>query len=91
MKFSSTHTRSFIGSDISVEVGADDKESIRLVSVSLDGWTLESVDLAPGSSQFKRDFQGVGDSGPKMDHTLIVSAVDQDLNAHSSQTMWTDA
>lgn len=91
MKFSSMHARAFIGSDISVEVGADDKESIRTVTVSLDGWTLESVDLGPGTSQYRRDFQGVGDSGSGMDHTLIVSALDQDLNPHSSQTMWTDA
>lgn len=91
MKFTSTHARAFMGNDISVEVDADAKESIRSVAVILDGWSLEAVDLGPGTSQYQRDFRGVGDTASGMPHTLIVSAADQDLNLHSSETKWTDA
>jgi hypothetical protein len=47
-------------------------------------------DLDVGTSQYQREFRGVGDVNTGMDHTLVAAAMDQDLNPHSSQTRWTD-
>ena len=91
MKFIISHSRAFIGQNISVEVDADTGETIRHVTVNLDGFDIDSVDLPPGTTQYKRDFNNVGDAGPGMDHVLIVTATDQDLNNHSSETRWTDS
>jgi hypothetical protein len=90
MKFKVTHSRAFIGSDINVEIVADGNETIRSVNISLDGSTLDESDLDVGTSQYQREFRGVGDVNTGMDHTLVAAAMDQDLNPHSSQTRWTD-
>ena len=90
MKFKITHARAFMGSDINVEIVADGSETIRSVNISLDGFTLDEAEPGPGTSQYQREFRGVGDANTGMDHTLIASAMDQDLNPHSSQTGWTD-
>lgn len=90
MKFTVAHSRAFMGSNISVEITTDGDELIRSVNIELDGWAIEALVLDAGTSEYKREFSGVGDAASGMDHILIVSAMDQNLNPHSSTTRWTD-
>lgn len=91
MHFSVTHNRAPIGQNISVSVAADGSETISSVDVELDGFTLDDYEAPPGTQSYEKDFNGVGDASPGQDHTLTVSAEDQNGNPHSSATQWTDA
>ncbi len=90
MKFTATHVRAFIGTDLSVTVTAADKESIAEVTVLYDGDTLEEMELASGTESYTRDFSGAGSSSPGTEHTLAVTATDADGEAHSATTRWND-
>ena len=90
MKFNLAHSRAFMGNNLSVEVTCDGDDQIRSVNVDLDGWSIEAVDLDAGTSEYKREFSGVGDAASGTDHVLTVSVMDQNLNPHSSTARWTD-
>ena len=79
-----------MGQDITVSVVAEGTESIRSVSVVLDGMSLKEENCVPGTSDVSEAFSGVGDAGPGREHELVVSAMDQELNSHSATTLWTD-
>lgn len=91
MRFSVTHTRAFIGTNIAVTVTADARETIRVVSVALDGSELDTYQVQPGTETYTQEFAAVGQGGAGTDHTLIVTAADSDGQPHSSTTRWTDA
>jgi hypothetical protein len=90
MKFNVTHARAFQGNNISVGITAEGAETIRSVNVKLDGFDIESEDVSDGTTDYQRDFNTVGDAGPGMDHTLFVTAMDQNLNSKSKTYEWTD-
>ena len=89
--FSATHTRAFSGSDLTVTVTAGEKESIADVMVQLDGMVLEQLELSDGTESYSRTFSGAGGSAPGMDHTLIVTALDEHGATHSATTRWSDS
>lgn len=91
MKFNVTHARAFQGSNISVGVSADSGETIRSVSVKLDGFEVSAEDLADGTTDYEKDLSAVGDAGPGMDHELIVTATDQKLTPQHATREWTDS
>ena len=91
MKFAATHTRAFTGSDITVTVTAGEDESIATVTVTLDSFDLEELELAGGTESYTRTFAHTGDSAPGMEHTLVVAATDAAGVAHSATTQWSDA
>jgi len=90
MKFAVTNARAFMGNNISVDICAEGDESIRSVTVTLDGFDIASEDVANGTTEYKKVFNGKGDAGPGMDHTLNVTAMDQNLNPKSYTAEWTD-
>lgn len=90
MQFSITHTRGFVGSNITVSVQAQEKEFIRSVNVDFDGDDLDDYQAPDATQSYTREFTGVGDAGPGAEHTLIVTAIDQNQTPHSSTTQWTD-
>ncbi len=90
MTFAATHTRAFVGTDITVTVTANEKEQIATVVVELDGMLLDEVELSGGTESYTRTFPGVGGSLPGMDHTLIVTARDAGGVSHSATTRWAD-
>lgn len=90
MKFATGHQRSLEGNNIAVEIECDGKEEIIHVKVELDGFPLVDDDLEPPSEEYRNDIANVGDAGPLMEHTLVVTATTGDNNAHSSMTVWTD-
>ena len=91
MTFTATHARALTGSDITVPVGAGDKQSIAEVSITLDGMVLEELELADGTENYARSFSGAGESRPGMDHTLTVTATDAAGAAHGSTVQWSDS
>lgn len=91
MHFSLTHCRDLIGQDISVSVGVDGSETIASVEVDLDGFSLDDFDAPPGTDSYQKTFSQVGGAGSGDEHTLTVTANDQNGNPHSSTTQWTDA
>ncbi len=91
MKFIVTHARAYMGSNIAVEVVADPKETIGSVAVALDGTELDAYSVGPGTELYRQEFLAVGAGGPGTNHTLIVTARDDDGQPHSSVTRWTDA
>ena len=90
MTFTATHTRAFVGTDISVTVLAGEKEEIATVQVSLDGFDLEELALASGTESYTRSFSEVGTSSPGTEHTLVVTARGADGTPHGATTRWTD-
>ncbi len=90
MKFAVTHTRAFVGTDLSVTVTTADKESIAEITVVYDGDTLEEMELASGTESYTRNFSGAGSSSPGAEHTLMVTATDGVGEAHSATTRWND-
>lgn len=90
MTFTSTHTRAFVGTDITVTITAGEGESIANVSVQLDGFALEELVLTDGTEKYERSFAGAGASTPGAEHTLIVTALDGGGAVHGATTRWTD-
>lgn len=90
MRFTITHTRAFIGSNITVQVEADAKEGIRSVDVVLDGNTLGTSDVQQGTESFAEDFSAVGDASAGTMHDLRVTATSNDGLPHGSTTRWVD-
>lgn len=90
MTFTATHARAFVGTDITVTVAAGDGESIASVSVQLDGFWLEELELASGMEKYERSFSGVGSGSPGAEHTLVVTARDAGGGVHGATTRWTD-
>jgi hypothetical protein len=90
MTFTSTHTRAFTGTDITVTVLAGGHESISSVSVTFDADALDDSQLPPGTENYSRTFLHAGDSTPGADHTLVVTAMDQDGAPHGATTRWSD-
>lgn len=91
MKFTLTHARAVIGNDIKVSVEADDGKEIRRVLTILDGFQIADDQLVQTSDSYERTFLGVGNAGPNVDHTLVVSAEQDDSKTHSSTSIWTDS
>ncbi len=91
MTFTASHTRALLGSDITVTVSAGENQSIAEVSVLLDGAVLEELELADGTDNYSRSFSHVGESQPGMDHSLVVTAVDDKGAAHGATTEWSDS
>ena len=91
MTFTATHTRAFVGNDIAVTVNASAGEDIAAITVTLDGFELEALELMSGTEQYTRNFSQAGSSAPGMDHSLVVMAVDQKDVPHSATTRWTDS
>jgi hypothetical protein len=90
MTFTATHTRRFIGTDITATVNAGVKESIAAVTVTYDGELLEEQEFADGTESYSRTFAQVGGSSPGAEHTLVVTAVDAGGAPHSATTRWSD-
>ena len=90
MTFTSTHARAFVGSNVAVTVVAGEDESIANVSVQLDGFWLEELELTAGTEKYERAFSGVGSGSPGAEHTLIVTAQDAGGVSHGATTRWTD-
>jgi hypothetical protein len=92
MQFTSKHTRALEGNDITVTVcgDADKDESIRLISVTLDGSSLDNRELPEGTEAYSNEFSGAGDAGPGKEHSLVVTVWDHDHKPHSSTTQWID-
>ncbi len=90
MRFSVTHMRAFVGTNIAVTVEADPKETISAVTVALDGSELDDSEAQTGTECYTQEFAAVGDAGPGTDHTLVVTATDGDGQPHSSTSRWTD-
>ncbi len=91
MTFTATHTRAFVGCDLTVGVTAGDKESIASVVVTFDGELLEELELADGTDSYSRAFAHVGSAGSGMEHTLVVTATDAAAAPHSATTRWSDS
>ncbi len=90
MKFTITHARAFVGSNISICVEADPKEGLRSVQVVLDGDSLDTGDVEPGTQQYTQEYSAVGDAGAGVEHALVVTAMDEQGLPHSSTTRWVD-
>jgi hypothetical protein len=90
MKITATHTRAFVGTDISVSVECDAHESLGSIDVEYDGDTLDETSFDPGTDSYTRSFSQVGQAGPGDDHTLTVTASDAEGKPHTSVTRWTD-
>lgn len=91
MRFCVNHSRGFMGQDISVTVGVDGSETIASIDVDLDGFSIDDFDAPPGTDSYQKTFSQAGEAGPGNEHTLTVTANDQNGNPHSSVTQWTDA
>jgi hypothetical protein len=90
MKITVSHAREFAGQGIQVDVEADAKESIRSVTVTLDGHDLDDTQLDPGTQSYTKSWDMVGQGAPGMAHELLVDTTDADLGPHRSVTRWTD-
>jgi hypothetical protein len=90
MRFSVTHTRAFIGTNIAVTVTTDPRETIQAVSVVLDAEELDTYQVQPGTESYTQEFAAVGQASAGTDHTLTATALDGDGQPHSSITRWTD-
>ncbi len=90
MTFTITHTRAFSGNDLSIKVLGGKDETVASVTVTLDGFDLEEVQLAPNVESYEKIFPQAGQAGPGIDHTLQVSATDGCGKEHASVTSWTD-
>jgi hypothetical protein len=91
MKFNLNHTRSAMGNDIVVAVEADRANTIRRVRTELDGFELTNDQLESPSDSYSRTFLGAGSASPGMEHTLVVSAEQDDEKVHSSTCIWIDS
>lgn len=90
MTFTSTHARAFTGTDITVTVQAGAHESISSVSVTFDADDLDESQVPPGTENYSRSFSHTGASVPGMDHTLVITVMDQDGAPHGATTRWSD-
>ncbi len=90
MKFTITHTRAFVGSNITVSVEADEKEILQSVGVVLDGDSLDSGEIEPGTQVYTQEYSGVGEAGAGAEHVLTVTAMSNDGQPHVSITRWVD-
>ncbi|MGI8773125.1 MAG: hypothetical protein ACR2JE_17005 [Acidobacteriaceae bacterium] len=91
MRFSVTHARAFIGTNVAVTVTVDRPlEIISAITVTLDGSELDTYQVQPATESYTQDFAAVGDAGPGTNHTVIVTAMDGDGQPHSSTSRWTD-
>ena len=91
MKFTQNHVRALIGNDISVSVEADDGKTIQRVRTELDGFDLADDQLANPSDSYERSFLHAGTAGSGTEHTLVVSAEQNDGTTHSSTSIWVDS
>jgi hypothetical protein len=91
MKFNLNHTRSSIGNDIVVNVEADRGNTIQRVRTELDGFEISNDILKNPSDSYTRTFPTVGSASPGMEHTLVVSAEQDDAKVHSSTCIWNDS
>jgi hypothetical protein len=91
LQFSVTHSRQTIGQQIQVAVtAAGGSELISEVVTQFDGFTIGDDQLADGSTQYNRTFDGQS-ATIGATHSLVVTALDQNQTPHSSTTIWTDA
>ncbi len=91
MNFTVSHARQATGSDLQVYVSTHAAEFLCEVAVVLDGSSLLAVELPPGTECYARTFAAVGAAGPRFEHALEVTAVDQHGTPHRSITGWTDS
>jgi hypothetical protein len=90
MKFQTSHQRSITGNNIHVEIECGKDEKMKHVKIELDGFALADDEQEPPLDEYENDFPRVGDAGPLMEHTLVVTATTQDDVDHSSSMGWTD-
>jgi len=92
MKFSISCQRAFIGNNIDVQVDAEDKEKISLVTCNLDGTDLSTDDFSENPIvSFHRTFSQVRDAQPGLEHRLLVKAqLDQAGESRVGTRIWTD-
>jgi len=90
MTFELRHQRAAMGNDILVRVTATSGENILQVTTALDGFTVGSDTLEPSSVQYERTFLRAGSASPGTDHTLTVTATDQNGKVSAATQRWTD-
>lgn len=89
MQFILAHQRQSLGQQITVTVLAGPGQSVTQVTTQFDGFTLADDSLPPGSVHYERTFDDQSaHSGD--DHTLVVTALDQNQNPESATKKWTD-
>lgn len=91
MKFTLNHTRALMGTDISISVEADEGKAVQGVRIELDGFDLAYDKLTRPSDSYERTFLGAGTAGHGTEHTLVVSAEQDDATTHSSTSVWVDS
>ncbi len=89
MQFILTHQRQTLGQQIGVTVLAGPGQSITQVTTQFDGFALAADSLPQGSVHYERTFDGQS-AGSGDDHTLVVTALDQNSNPESATKKWTD-
>lgn len=90
MKFTLSHSRALMGNDISVSVEANEGNTIQRVRTELDGSELANNQLVNPSDSYERKFSNAGTAGPGTEHTLVVSAEQDDGTTHSATSIWVD-
>jgi len=90
MRFSLNHRRVVIGHSISVKVVGAAKEMIARVVTRLDGSKLGDDRLNPNELQYERIFEQAGGAGPGREHTLIVSATNDQGQTQTASLRWQD-
>jgi hypothetical protein len=90
MQFSLSNTRDVVGHKIDVQVKADQGESIASVRTELDGFSLAHDDLNPPEVQYERIFRHVGRVTPGQNHSLEVTATNDQGMSEVASRRWTD-
>jgi hypothetical protein len=90
MRFSLSHKRVVIGHSISVKVTATGGETIARVVSRLDGSKLGDDRLKPPEVQYERIFEQAGGAGPGQQHTLAVSATNDQGETQTASLRWQD-
>lgn len=90
MRFSLSHRRVVIGHSVTVKITAASGEAIARVLTRLDGSKLGDDRLNPSEVQYERIFERAGGAGPGQEHTLTVSATNDDGETHNASLRWQD-
>jgi len=90
MKFTISHKRAISGNDIKVVVEREGQQVISQVETRLDVAPLGNDQLNPPSVIYTRQFGQAGTAGPGQEHTLIVTAYDEERNPQSATYKWRD-
>ena len=90
MKFSISHERALLGNNLNVAVVREGEQVITEVETVLDKSRLALDHLERESVHYQRHFRQVGTSGPGYEHTLLVTASDQNRNSETATYKWVD-